>query len=42
MSSVGASEPLERSLADQGPNKVCLEGSFIEVAHYTDPEVELI
>jgi ATP-dependent helicase/DNAse subunit B len=41
MSSVGASEPLERLLADQGP-QVNLEGSFIQVAHYKDPEDELI
>ena len=41
MSSVGASEPLERLLADQGP-RVNLEGSFIQVAHYKDPEDELI
>lgn len=40
-SSVEVSGPLKRLLADQGP-KVNLEGSFIQVAHYKDPEEELI
>lgn len=41
MSTAKASEPLERLLADQGP-KVCPEGGSIQVAHYKDPEEELI
>ena len=41
MSSVKAPEPFERLLAEQGP-QVSLEGSSIQVAHYRDPEEELM
>ena len=38
MSSVGAPEPLKQLLANQGHQEVSLEDSFIQVAHYMDPE----
>ena len=41
ISSVKAPEPFGRLLAEQG-HKASLEGSSIQVAHYKDPEEELI
>jgi ATP-dependent helicase/nuclease subunit B len=41
MSSLEASTPLERLLAGEGP-RASLEGSFIKINRYKDPEEELI